>query len=91
MKLLTTRLIGLFLIGMGLFQPTIAKQTNNNVPDTHEFKVMLKNEQFKSINQGIKGFQKAIVEKPAGPKVVFNVESEPKFRVVTYLDTKKFI
>ena len=89
MKLLTTRSIGLFLIGVGLFQPTIAQQTNNNVPDRYEFKVMLKNERFISTDEGIKGLQKAIADKTSGSKVIFNVENEPKLRIVTYLDTKK--
>ena len=89
MKLLTTRSIGLFLIGMGLFQHSFAQQTNKNIPDSHEFKVMLKNERFISMNEGIKGLEKAIVEKSAGSKVVFDIEKKPKFRIVTYLDTKK--
>ena len=88
MKSLTPISITLFLVGMGVFHPTMALQPNN-VPDTYEFKVLLKNKQFESIDEGIKGLQKAIAENPAGSKVVFNVESEPEFRIVTYLDTKK--
>ncbi len=82
-------MIALFLIGIGLFQPSIAQQTNNNVPESHEFKVMLKNERFISIDEGIRGFEKAIAEKPTESKVVFDLEGKRKSRIVTYLDTKK--
>jgi len=88
MKPLTPIAIGLFLIGMGLFHPALALLPNN-VPNTYEYKVILKNNRFISIEEGIQGFQKAIAKKSAGSKVVFNLENKPKYRIVTYLDTKK--
>ena len=91
MKLSITLFVLSSLLGLSFLQSSVAHE----IPDSYEFKVILKNSQFfsvkdgikiLSVKDGIKNFQKVLRQKK---NVVFKGERKDKSRVISFLDTKK--